>query len=533
MKEKAESIPSWRTVPDPIPENQITSTYEADVAIIGLGYAGLAAYRTLAEAGSSVIVAEAMERNKWWTVGHDIASINSHFGQEHGIPEIDPIEFVNNFQMQTQNRSNVYFTIQFAKHSGETLDWFLAPVREEIKNKVRFTYFPDNPYTIHQLNNGLRFYSGTVQWWEDCQEGRGMVNNGPGLEVKNLSWDNLAYIEANFPSAKVLFGTKGCQLISEEGRITGFIAKNSHGEYIRVLGRKGVVLAGGGFAKNPEMCKDLLPQIRRMFTPNEKFIGVMGRDGSTIQIGTWAGGRLETNIGSMNFDSMVIPDYLPGPLWVDDDGKRFQNEAFSGPELNGFYLAKAKRGKVISIYDNSYPEQILRGFPGHQAFDYSSQMEVSKLMHHFQSAIELSPARSRHNFYAANTLEELADAVGFNGEQKKNFLATVEEYNAVCASGIDTDFGKDPRFLKPVVHPPFIAHVLKPFLGFALVTVGGFITTNEQQVLDEYYKPIPGLYASGNTCGNRFGSAYVTPMAGMSIGMALTLGRELGKYLAQ
>jgi hypothetical protein len=31
----------------------------------------------------------------------------------------------------------------------------------------------------------------------------------------------------------------------------------------------------------------------------------------------------------------------------------------------------------------------------------------------------------------------------------------------------------------------------------------------------------------------RFGSAYITPMAGVSIGTALTLGRELGKYLAE
>jgi predicted oxidoreductase len=72
-----------------------------------------------------------------------------------------------------------------------------------------------------------------------------------------------------------------------------------------------------------------------------------------------------------------------------------------------------------------------------------------------------------------------------------------------------------------------------PSLGFALATTGGFVTTNHQQVLDENYEPIPGLYASGNTCGMRFGSAYITPMAGVSIGTALTLGRELGKYLAE
>jgi len=51
-------------------------------------------------------------------------------------------------------------------------------------------------------------------------------------------------------------------------------------------------------------------------------------------------------------------------------------------------------------------------------------------------------------------------------------------------------------------------------------------------VLNEDYQPIEGLYASGNTCGMRFGPEYITPIPGVSIGMCLTLGRELGKYLA-
>ena len=43
------------------------------------------------------------------------------------------------------------------------------------------------------------------------------------------------------------------------------------------------------------------------------------------------------------------------------------------------------------------------------------------------------------------------------------------------------------------------------------MTTGGFVTTNDQQVLNEDYQPIEGLYASGNTCGMRFGPEYITP----------------------
>ena len=83
-----------------------------------------------------------------------------------------------------------------------------------------------------------------------------------------------------------------------------------------------------------------------------------------------------------------------------------------------------------------------------------------------------------------------------------------------------------------VAKASFYAHVTTPSLGFALVTTGGFVTTNDQQVLNDDYQPIEGLYASGNTCGMRFGPEYVTPIPGVSIGMCLTLGRELGKYRA-
>lgn len=105
-------------------------------------------------------------------------------------------------------------------------------------------------------------------------------------------------------------------------------------------------------------------------------------------------------------------------------------------------------------------------------------------------------------------------------------------YNEVCAEGPDTDFGKAPRFLLLVQNPPFYAHANAGAPGFALVTTGGFVTDNDQMVLDEYYNPIEGLYATGNCCGLRFGTTYITPIPGVSIGLCYTLGRKLGEHLA-
>ena len=374
---------------------------------------------------------------------------------------------------------------------------------------------------------------GTLEWWENYWENpaSGEKNNNTAgqLELKDLSWDNYNYVEENFSdNATALFGTKGVQLVIDGAKVTGVIAQDGDGNYLKINAKNGVVLAGGGFGGNKEMMDDLLPDIKRLFTKDEDFFAPFGRDGSTIQMGVWAGGRLEGDISTMNFDSMAVPDYLPGPLWVDENGQRFQNEAFAGPEINGFFMARAKRGNITSIYDSTYETQILRGFPGHQAFEYDMPAVVEAMKGNFEAA-KAAGAEGANGWYCADTIEQLAEYIGV---EPAALSATVEQYNKVCAEGYDSDFAKDPHFLNAVAKAPFYAHVTTPSLGFALVTTGGFVTTNDQQVLNEDYQPIEGLYASGNTCGMRFGPEYITPIPGVSIGMCLTLGRELGKYLA-
>ena len=61
-----------------------------------------------------------------------------------------------------------------------------------------------------------------------------------------------------------------------------------------------------------------------------------------------------------------------------------------------------------------------------------------------------------------------------------------------------------------------------------MATMGALWTDSEQRVLGENWKPIPGLFATGNTVSGRFGRDYFTPLMGVSIGIAVCLGREAG-----
>ena len=137
--------------------------------------------------------------------------------------------------------------------------------------------------------------------------------------------------------------------------------------------------------------------------------------------------------------------------------------------------------------------------------------------------------------YAADSLEELADILGFQGQLKQNLLDSVARYNELCAKGRDEDFGKDPSLMVPLDTAPYYAMLTdrtKPMAMGPMVTVDGLWTDDNQQVFDENLNPIPGLFATGNCCGRRFGVQYSTPVSGVSIGIAWTLGRELGKHLA-
>ena len=63
---------------------------------------------------------------------------------------------------------------------------------------------------------------------------------------------------------------------------------------------KGVIIATGGFGTNAEMCQDLLYEIKESLGPNDEITNMLDRDGTGIQMGYWAGGRLDPCMGTMN-----------------------------------------------------------------------------------------------------------------------------------------------------------------------------------------------------------------------------------------
>lgn len=394
----------------------------ADVVIIGAGHAGTCAARAASEVeGTRVVVIEQQSREKQFILGvGEIGHINSRWQKGQGIDPVDVDEFVNDWQMRTNNRSDYRLIRTYAENSGDCFDWFIEPLSDEEKRQIYPRLAKPSPHMPHTLN-GIHAYAGTAMM---------------GARLQNLAVKkNQEIAEKN--GAVFLFETKAEELLKDSRRVTGVIARDAKGKLIRIEAGKGVILAAGDYSKNRQMCIDLLTEAADLLDNDTDWLG-HGWDGSGIRMGVWAGGRLEPR---------------------------------SHAAMGGNY-----------------------SLPGFEIIGSAAVLRVNK--------------------YG-------------------------ERYNELCRQKRDTDFGKDAALLHEIRKAPFYAvgqmkdshHPIGQSFKL-LVTVSGLLINERQQVLDDEYEPIPGLFATGNCSGCRFGLQYTTSMPGQSISIAQTLGREAGRYVA-
>lgn len=534
---------SWRDRPEAIPQDQISETRTADVVVIGLGYAGGAAVRAAVETGASVIGVEAMPRERQVLFGRDVGHINSAFLRRRGVPAVDPIDLFNEWMRRAGNRANPSLVMQYCQNCGTAFDWYTDMYTEEELKPLHVAFWPNGgeQYREALLSgkvdvNGYHFWYGTAQFPDPmCWPGNPTLQDCAKANLK----------KAEDEGAHLVFGEEGVQLISDEKGVHGVITKDKAGVYRQYLAGRGVILAAGDFSGDREMVNDLCVDIADLRTPEDKAMPNPGRKGGGIRMGVWAGGRLESRpLPTMggNLINFLGPCTF-GSLWLDAEGRRFCNEVFGGTELRGFPGNQIGRGEMYLVFDEHYVDRELAwAYPSHGNVDANMPRVLKPLRELIaagkagQAEIEIplaAPMRGNITIYSGATPEELADRAGLSGAVRENLIASIRRYNEVCARGRDDDFGRDPKLLGEMTGTLFLQKVRPAMMFQMLVSVGGFVTDDRQQVLDENYERIGGLYATGNCCGRRFGMQYATPISGVSIGIAITLGREAGKNAAK
>lgn len=355
--------------------------------------------------------------------------------------------------------------------------------------------------------------------------------------------------------AEMYWGHTAAALVQDEsGAVTGALARTPDGGYVQLNASKDVILACGDFSGNADMVYNLLDEISewgaRTGEERARMAG-FGRDGSGIKLGCWAGGGIEPH-PRPTMDGKIPGAWHTTPmLFINSEGNRFMNECQA--QLIEAAFRRQPEGNIAIVTDSKY-RQLVEGVGVDHGAPNWGKPEYVEEMFDAMEAIEPGPdgglvpktdvinvvnhedlEGNSNTVWKAETLDELFDYLGFEGAAKEAALATVAHYNELCAAGSDADYGKDAQFMLAIDEPPFYGCLddNKKETRAGLVCLAGLSTDENMNVLKaSHLERIPGLYAAGNNLGERYGNGYVGASAGNSIGMAMTHGRVLGKYLA-
>jgi fumarate reductase flavoprotein subunit len=530
---------SWMTKPEPIDASLVAGTYEADIVIIGGGNAGTPAARAAAESGASVIVIERQAETGYSYFGNECGTVNSQFARSKGVEKIDPVEVLKDWQKRTINRTNPRLISQYVFNSGATFDWLINVLPKDFVDTITVFCFP-KPKKYPGEYAGFRTWPGTAMFY-------GGKGYGWGDAMK------LNVEKAKKLGAEYFYGNDAKEIIKENGAVKGVIALNGQGKYIKYVARKGVVIAAGDFSGNPEMCADLLSESRELFGDNMVKWSGMGRDGAGQRLGIWAGGRMEpgphAQMNGLGAGAYGLLGAAPFVLQTNRNGERYTDESFIGMWGTCHQGIRQPRGLLATVWDAKWRQSIECQALEHGNLDTADAKKITDAEESMSKALAAGaqgyppataggPGGRRmagRITYGAKTLEELAGYLGYKGKTVDTFVVTVKRYNELCKKGYDEDFGKSTQAMIPIDNPPYYGCTDNSIgkMPGAMCTHAGLVIDEKQRVLDENDDPIPGLFASGNSSGGRFALQYSTPIGGCSIGLATTLGKIVGEYIAK
>jgi hypothetical protein len=522
-------IGAFLSAPAPIDEKLITETREAEVVIVGAGVSGLSAARAAAEEGARVIVVEKAET--WQYRSAQYGCPNSKVMKELGMVW-DTREAINELQKEMGYRADSRLLNRWADEAGAAFDWMtdlagdnleLIPMTALEYDSSKITCQPLHwpPPAAYDITKEFSpVFPSVITFLPD---------QGPLL--------TLVYNKCLELGVEFVFSTRARQLIrpNNSGRVEGVICEALDGSYLKILGSKGVVLCGGDWGNNREMLEYYVPWALRFisFFPNVDAWGKPTNVGDCQQMGIWVGAKMEDGPHAPMTHTLGTIIGTDCYALYNADGYRFVNEDVGGQQISN-QIYRQKDDIAWQVFDDRYPEQ-LELFPDtHGNVNFvvpndevphfeGAELAVGKSAFVSREEVDNDPAVVK-----ADTLEELAQKMGYSAEAQKTFLAEVARYNEHCANGKDIDFGKDPRRLFPVSTPPFYAAKMEP--GTMLVCLGGLtVDPLSLRVLDTEYNEIEGLYAAGNTMGGRILVDYPVVVAGISHALALTFGRLAGQ----
>ena len=524
----------WLGKEPDIDEAAITETIDTDIVIVGAGNGGMFAAAYAAANGLNFRIIEqnsAVQDTRHW-----YGAIDSAAAKEAGVPATDKAKLLSEISRYASGKCDQRVVKTWINESAAMHDFMRGILEDQFGWTCEFTSGAEAAWPAENAEHNTDYlYPVQEHNYRQSESESGLQRN----EALQQYIEELGY--------SIDFKTSLAKLEKDaDGRVTGIIAQSTEDDhFIRYNANKGVLLACGGFPGNPYMMEQLDPLGTSVttacsYSPSDKGYG--------IRAAVWAGANLDKEAAPMLFDRGIvapgvdagyvesensfggkafpgeIKQYNPGTqpfLKVNRNGERFANE--SSPYNDIVYAAAHQPGRVYAqICDANILEDVKR----FHTIGCSAQTRNAGA-EYIQK--QMDSAEEKGCFFKANTIEELADKLGFTGEAKDTFLATVDRYNELYDQQNDEDFGKPAYRLSAIRKAPFYGC----WLGASLLCTEQGIAINEKgQALDNDNKPMPGLYVTGDMSGSFFANNYPCLMAGVAMGRTLTFAMKAIKQMA-
>ena len=524
----------WLGKEPDIDEAAITETVDTDILIVGAGNGGMFAAAYAAANGLNFRVIE--QNANVQDTRHWYGAVDSAAAKEAGEPATDKAKLLSEISRYASGKCDQRVVKTWINESAAMHDFMRSILEDKYGWVCDFTSGSEAAWPAENAEHNTDYLFPVQEHnYMASESASGLPRNELLLQyIQELGYDvdfktSLAKLEKN-----------------SDGRITGIIAQSTEDDhFIRYNANQGVLLACGGFPGNPYMMEQLDPLGTSVttacsYSPADKGYG--------IRAAVWAGANLDKEAAPMLFDRGIVApgvdagyvdsdsafggkafpgkirQFNPGTqpfLKVNRNGERFANE--SSPYNDIVYAAAHQPGRV---YAQICDANILEDAKRFHTIGCSAQ---TRNLGEDYFAQQVENGEKEGCFFKADTLEELADKMGFTGAAKDTFLATVERYNELYDKQNDEDFGKPAYRLSAIRTAPFYGC----WLGASLLTTEQGIAINEKgQALDTNNQPMEGLYITGDMSGSFFANNYPCLMAGVAMGRTLTYAMKAVKQMA-
>ena len=524
----------WLGKEPDIDETAITETVDTDILIVGAGNGGMFAAAYAAANGLNFRVIE--QNANVQDTRHWYGAVDSAAAKEAGEPATDKAKLLSEISRYASGKCDQRVVKTWINESAAMHDFMRSILEDKYGWVCDFTSGSEAAWPTENAEHNTDYLFPVQEHnYMASERESGLARNELLLQyIQELGYDvdfktSLAKLEKN-----------------SEGRITGIIAQSTEDDhFIRYNANKGVLLACGGFPGNPYMMEQLDPLGTSVttacsYSPADKGYG--------IRAAVWAGANLDKEAAPMLFDRGVVAPGVDGG-YVDSDSA-FGGKAFPGkirqynPGTQPF-LKVNRNGERFANESCPYNDIVYATAhqPGHvyaQICD-ANILEDAKRFHTIGCSAQtrnggekyiqgkMDEAIEAGALFKCDTLDELADKMGFTGAAKDTFLATVERYNELYDKQNDEDFGKPAYRLSAIRTAPFYGC----WLGASLLTTEQGIAINEKgQALDNNNQPMEGLYITGDMSGSFFANNYPCLMAGVAMGRTLTFAMKAVKQMA-